>query len=285
MKNLKRVISHKPLLHPTQLRSAQLYKMSRFAALADDFDVDVTPATPVLPVITPTSMFSYFCPTALSVLPSLDAETRKFALALVCKFYGLFFDQYEVECLVFDAIFLPYYAVISVDEFVRDIEYPSPASKPSVASIDAYRAFMACANTSLETRLDRDLRSASEFKSLLREFWNNSNLQLGNGEFDGEFNVDSYFMAMRLMHEIFPELPFHYKANAFIDVVGPRVFCSHSQTFYEPNSGSTQYADSCELVHSGAIDMIVVGADKSEIVADDKFLSNSSSFYEIYVKN
>jgi hypothetical protein len=181
---------------------------------------------------------------------------------------------------VFDAINLPFYAVISVDEFVRDIEYPSPASKPSVASVDAYRAFMACTNSSLETRLDRDLRAASEFKTFLREFWNDMRLQTN----DGEFNVDSYFMAMRLMHDLFQELPFHYKANAFIDVVGPRVFCSHSQTFYEPNSGSTQYADSCELIHSGAIDMIVVGDDKSEIVADDKFLSNSSSFYEIYVK-
>jgi hypothetical protein len=253
--------------------------MSRFAALADDFDA--APATPKLPAIVPKSMFSYFCPIALSVLPSLEAETRKFALALLCKFYGLLYDQYEVECIVFDAEHLPFYAVISVDEFVRDIEYPSPASKPSVAAVDAYRAFMKCTNTSIETKLDRDLNIACEFKSLLRQFWNDARLQND----DGEFNIDSYFMAMELMRQLFQELPFHYKANAFLDIVGPRVFCSHSQTFYEPNLGSTQYADSCELIHSGAIDMIVVGDDKSEIVADDKFLSNSSSFYEIYVKN
>lgn len=252
--------------------------MSRFALLAENDGV--VPPAPVLPVIIPKSMLSYFCNNALLILPRLDPETRKFTLALVCKFYGLSYDEYEIECLVFDAANLPFYAVISVDEFVRDIEYPSPSSKPSVASIEAYRAFMACTNSSIETKIDRELRASSEFKSLLREFWNDSRLRVD----DGEFNLESYFMAMKLMHINFPELPFHYKANAFIDVVGPRVFCSHSQTFYEPNSGSTQYADSCELIHSGAIDMIVVDVDDSEIVADDKFLCNSSSFYENYVK-
>jgi hypothetical protein len=257
--------------------------MSRFAALADDFDfgLDAAPATPKLPAIVPKSMFSYFCPIALSVLPSLEAETRKFALALLCKFYGLLYDKYEVECIVFDVEHLPFYAVISVDEFVRDIEYPSPASKPSVAAVEAYHAFMKCTNTSLETKNDRDVNLLREFKPLLRQFWNDERLRTE----DGEFNLDSYFMAMELMHRVFPELSFHCKANAFIDIVGPRVFCSHSQTFYEPNVGSTQYADSCELIHSGAIDMIVASVDNSEIVADDKFLSNSSSFYEIYVKN
>lgn len=248
--------------------------MSRFAVLADDF---VFPSTPVLPVITPKSMITVFCPNALHILSNACLETRKFALALVCKFYGLNTDQYLVECILFDAEAFPFYAVISLDEFVRDMEYPTPTSKPSPVSRDAYRVFIECTNSSLETVLDRDLRASTEFKELLSEFWHDSRLETD----DGEFNVDSYLMALNLLRCVFPELPFHYKANAFIDVIGPRVLCSHSGVYYQPIVGTDEYADSCELIHSGAIDMIVVDADHSDIVVADKYLSTSSfsSFY------
>jgi len=259
--------------------------MSRFAVLSSlPENATSVPLAPKLSAIGK-SILGSFCPGVHAHLFSCGPEVRALALALVCKFYGLDNDQYDIEAVHFEVTPIDSYDSISSDEVLNDMNFPSLTAATSLnsrkttsvntlKSSKALQIFNACTESSVETVNDRNLRMSIEFKAFLREFWMRC---LGANEEDGEFDLRAYLFGLSLLHTEFPELPFHFKANAFIDVIGPRVYCHESQVFFVPHIGSTEYMDACQSIHFGNIEVIDAGFD-SDIVANDVYAGSITCF-------
>jgi hypothetical protein len=156
------------------------------------------------------------------------------------------------------------------------MNFPKLTSSTKSISESALQVFKTCTEYSIESDDDRNNRMFIELKSILTDFW--SRVQLGEND-DGEFNIHAYFLALSILHNtnVFPVLPFHYKANAFIDVIGPRVYCPETQVCFIPHIGTTEYMDSCQSIHDGNIEIIDAGFD-SDIIANDKYADSITCF-------
>lgn len=240
--------------------------MSRFSCLAEP-----VPSEPVLKAETPRSSIIFFCPTFASIE---DPVIKQNVLLLLCKFYNISFDDYLIECTIHELdemIGESGYNSVSIEMFEKEYLYPAPGVSRTKKSVVIYETFTKCIAHTFETETDRNNLNAIEFRSFLREYWNNIlSLRMQDEDYDGEFDFEAYMYAIRLMHELYPSLPFYFKANAFIDVIGPHVMCSVSNAVYVPVIGTNEYASACELIHTGAYDMIVVNSEDSELVCTDK---------------
>lgn len=254
--------------------------MSRFSALSLLPENSMTPPpAPKLKAVSRGSIipiFDSFVARYLSVMPK---DIKSEILLLVCKFYGLSTEQYENERVHYDVEFeynaddiVQEYEKLNIDKIIQEFEYPSLASSNPYAEY-IRETFKKLTKACCETEKDKHQREFVEFKSILSDFW----LSSQPTEYDdGEFNLDAYTAALSFIMKnpaLFPDLPFHYKANAFIDVIGPRVYCAESQIFFVPHIGTTEYADSCEHIHRGFTDVLIVTND-SDIVAYDSFVES-----------